>query len=84
VSGYTHHAAIDSKGLLFTWGDSHENCLGHKVKEDLLYPKVVTPFNQFKTIDVGCGLRFTVPVCTESSSMFLRCEQFLRFKENLR
>ncbi|KAL4433480.1 hypothetical protein ABPG74_002877 [Tetrahymena malaccensis] len=83
ISGkYSHFAAIDKFGRLFTWGDNSSECLGHpdlrkQLKEDEFYifdvqePKLVEQFvNQF-VIDVDCGLNFTTVVCASKKQFKL-------------
>lgn len=33
VCGYTHQAALDQFGKLYTWGDSTDGVLGHSTKQ---------------------------------------------------
>ena len=74
--GY-HNAAIDSHGVLFTWGkkylpqtiiNSHFNCLGHSDQKDYLSPTVVSELAKHKSIAVGCGEDFTVVSAVSSKS----------------
>ncbi|XP_043274810.1 E3 ubiquitin-protein ligase HERC2 isoform X2 [Venturia canescens] len=53
--GGHHSAAINSAGLLYTWGKGRYGRLGHGDSEDQLKPKVVGALQGYKAVDVACG-----------------------------
>ncbi|EAS06168.3 hypothetical protein TTHERM_00670920 (macronuclear) [Tetrahymena thermophila SB210] len=83
ISGkYSHCAAIDKFGRLFTWGDNSQECLGHPdlrktLKQDEFYifdvqePKLVEQFLNYFILDVDCGLNFTTVVCASKKQFKL-------------
>ncbi|KAL4482602.1 hypothetical protein ABPG72_005845 [Tetrahymena utriculariae] len=83
ISGkYSHFAAIDKFGRLFTWGNNTSECLGHPdlrkiLKQNEFYifdvqePKLVEQFANKFVIDVDCGLNFTTVVCASKKQFKL-------------
>ena len=51
---------MDIFGKLYTWGESTDECLGHKFVEDLVYPKPVYHLKKSKCVDLTMGDRYTV------------------------
>ncbi|EAR98318.3 regulator of chromosome condensation (RCC1) protein (macronuclear) [Tetrahymena thermophila SB210] len=80
VCGYTHQAALDQFGRLYTWGDMTDECLGHIEKQDLMQPKLVAALKKYRVLDVSCGQHFTVAL-TVSRESKLDSDFSKRFKD---
>lgn len=67
VSSYSYHnCAIDKEGLLYTWGENNENCLGHQHSSDLDQPMCIEELRLFKAKDCGCGENFTTVILNKN------------------
>ncbi|KAL4470954.1 hypothetical protein ABPG72_013541 [Tetrahymena utriculariae] len=80
VCGYSHQAALDQFGRLYTWGDMTDECLGHIEKQDLMQPKLVAALKKYRVLDVSCGQNFTVAL-TVSRESKLDSDFSKRFKD---
>ena len=58
VANFSHQAAIDHLGRLWTWGDGSEGCLAHEAANDETAPRCVENLRHLKTVDVGIGDKF--------------------------
>eukprot|EP00042_Codosiga_hollandica_P059364 m.913445 g.913445 ORF g.913445 m.913445 type:complete len:4429 (-) comp60130_c2_seq1:227-13513(-) len=65
--GSNHFAALDERGLLYTWGGNQEGCLGHGNQTDLSAPTVVQALADHPASSVACGSAHTL-VLTDSGA----------------
>mmetsp|Transcript_2994 Transcript_2994/g.2582 ORF Transcript_2994/g.2582 Transcript_2994/m.2582 type:complete len:122 (-) Transcript_2994:950-1315(-) len=67
-AGAYHCAAISEKGLLFTWGDDSQGCLGHREVKNRDNPTLVSEIEDKKIIDVSCGEKFTTCIVQDNKN----------------
>jgi Regulator of chromosome condensation (RCC1) repeat len=63
-----HAAAVDARGLLYTWGCPLFGKLGNSSASNLKYPELVISSRAFTSIDVVCGEKYT---CVRSDGCFI-------------
>ena len=68
--GYLHYAAVDTKGVLYTWGVAEYHRLGHGGEwNDKKKPKAVSALAEHCVVQVSCGSEQTMAV-TEDGELW--------------
>jgi len=67
--GYSHTAAIDKQGRLYTWGSGMMGRLGHGNEKDRLIPTVVAGLHGVCATSVSCG-QYSTAVVTDKGAVY--------------